>query len=116
MKPPAEGYLPANYAKPGGTTVPQMGSHWIDPASHEFHGRQFDQTFIYGTWDGRVIFHEPMITKAYLERRSDDVFDIATPTRYAEAGWYPSGYRVWYVAQAEEYRVALTRFARHEAP
>lgn len=51
-KAPTEGFIPANYVYPGEATVPQMGGHWIDPASHEFHGAPFDRTFLYGTWDG----------------------------------------------------------------
>ena len=30
-------------------------------------GKTFTETFIYGSWDGKFIFLEPMITKAYLE-------------------------------------------------
>lgn len=111
---PGEGLLPANYVYPGEATVPQMGGHWIDPASHEFHGETFDRTFIYGTWDGRVIFYEPMITRAFLESRPDATFDIATPTRFETPGWYPSAYRVRYDPEAGEYRVALVGFAERK--
>lgn len=110
MKAPEDGYLPAHYVNPGGTTVPMMGSHWIDPASHEFHGQPFDKTFIYGTWDGEVIFGEPMITKAYIESRGDETIEIALPSRFAAAGVHPSAYRVRYDAEAKEYRIALTGF------
>lgn len=108
---PEEGLLPANYVYPGQTTVPQMGGHWIDPASHEFHGETFDRTFIFGTWDGEVIFWEPMITKAHIESRPDATIPIATPTRAAKSGWYPSAYRVAFDAEAKEHRIALVGFA-----
>lgn len=108
---PEQGLLPGNYVYPGEATVPQMGAHWIDPASHEFHGETFDKTFIYGTWQGEVIFWEPMITKAYLESRIDDRSDVATPARVASPGWYPSGYRVGFDDEAKEYRIALIGFS-----
>ncbi|MGH7565437.1 MAG: DUF5602 domain-containing protein [Gemmatimonadota bacterium] len=109
---PEEGLLPMHYVYPGEATVPQMGGHWVDPASHEFHGSTFDTTFIYGTWDGGVIFWEPMMTKAYIESRPDATIEIATPTRAAATGWYPSAYRVGFDPQAKEYRIALVGFAR----
>ena len=47
-----------------------MGVHWIDPeVAGVRRARQFTQTFIYGSWNGRLIFAEPMITKALLESR-----------------------------------------------
>lgn len=107
---PEAGFLPAHYFYPPGSTIPKMGSHWIDPASHELHGATFDRTFLYGTWDGRLFFYEPMITKAYIERRSDETIPIATPSRYAAPGWYPTAYRVRFDEEAKEYRIALTGF------
>jgi hypothetical protein len=111
-KAPEAGLLPGNYVYPGEATVPKMGAHWIDPASHEFHGETFDRTYIYGTWDGQVIFHEPMITRAFIESRPDALYEIVTPERYETAGWYPSAYRVGFDAEAGQYRIALMGFAQ----
>jgi len=44
-----------------------MGLHWLDIASPELNGAEFRYTLFYGSWDGRIIFDEPMITKALLE-------------------------------------------------
>lgn len=106
----AEGMLPAHFIYPGDATVPQMGAHWIDPASHEFHGQAFDSTFIYGTWDGQVIFWEPMITKAYMESRPQARIEIATPDQVATPGWYPTAYWVGFDEASKEYRIALVDF------
>ncbi|RYY10158.1 MAG: hypothetical protein EOO04_37320, partial [Chitinophagaceae bacterium] len=57
---PAPEYLPANYFNAGGG-VPKMGAHWVDPTSPEFSGKPFTQTFIYGSYNGKVNFYEPMI-------------------------------------------------------
>lgn len=113
-RPPEEGFMAAGYVNPGGSTLPRMGSHWIDPASHEFHDESLDKTFIYGTWDGRLVFAEPMIARAYLESRPDVTVEIPTPARYARPGWYASAYRVAWDEVAGEYRVALTGFSEWE--
>jgi hypothetical protein len=107
---PESGMLPVAYAYAPESTVPQMGAHWVDPASHEFHGTAFDKTFIYGTWEGEVVFWEPMITKAYIESRPDAVIEVAVPEHVATPGWYPTAYRVGFDEASKEYRIALVGF------
>jgi hypothetical protein len=111
MKAPPAGHLPAAYIYGPGSTVPMMGAHWVDPASHEFHGKPFDKTFIYGTWEGEVIFLEPMITKAYIESTPEGTIAITAPEEIATPGWYPAAYRVRFDSETKEYRIALTGFA-----
>ena len=91
-EPPA-GYLPAGYVVAPGSQVPQMGEHWVDPASPEFHGEQFTRTFIYGSYDGRVAFLEPMITKAFLETRREDTRPIKLPRPMPGAATIPPAIR-----------------------
>jgi Hypothetical protein TTHB210 len=69
-KQPAATYVPAGYIFAPDSEMPQMGSHWVDLASHEFHGAGFTSTFIWGSYDGKVIFVEPMISKTFLEART----------------------------------------------
>jgi hypothetical protein len=103
---PAPELVPAGYEKlPGG--VPFMGAHWVDPASPELNGELFTRTFLYGSWNGAMIFAEPMVTKAFLETKPDFRAPIATPARYAAAGLYPTEYRVYWNEGTKEYRVAL---------
>ena len=74
----------------------------------------FTRTFIYGSWDGRFTFYEPMVTRAYLLMRPDaTAAAIPVPALYPEPGYYPTGYRVSYDAQAKEYLVALTGLTYH---
>jgi hypothetical protein len=113
-KAPEPGYLPAAYVYAPESTVPKMGGHWIDPSSHEFHGEAFDKTFIYGTWEGKVIFIEPMMTKAFIETKADGTYEIATPEKVAVAGWYPAAYRVRFDPEAKEYRIALTNLTERK--
>ncbi|HET7189496.1 MAG TPA: DUF5602 domain-containing protein [Gemmatimonadaceae bacterium] len=106
-------------------TVPQMGLHWLDVRSPELQGmagnpagfKPFTKTFIYGSWDGRFIFDEPMITRAYIMSKHDatdpavrdEVIPVSVAPKYSPAGFYPNAYRITWDAQAKEYRIALTQ-------
>lgn len=107
-------------------SVPKMGLHWLDVRSPELQGlagfpekqQKFTRTFIYGSWDGRFVFAEPMITRAYiLSKKSatdaaqrDEVIPVPTAKRAQVPGYYPAAYRITYDATANEYRIALTSF------
>lgn len=121
---PTGDYVPAYYtvlAPPGLTpadvAVPQMGVHWVDTRAPELQGmfghpedyRPFDATFIYGSWDGRFTFLEPMVTLDLLRSHPDQTRPVSQPAMYPGPGWFPSAYRITYDARAHEYRVALTQ-------
>ena len=105
--------------------VPRMGTHWVDLRTPELQGllgnaqgfRQFTTTFLRGSWDGRFIFDEPMITRAFIvgrkaattEAQRDSVIALPTPQRRSPAGYYPAAYRILYDAKAKEYRIGLTQ-------
>ena len=100
-------YVPADYMSTV-DAVPFMGTHWVDTTSAEFHGSAFDETFIYGYYDGELYFLEPMITKAYFEAEPDEVVDIKQPAAYQMSGKaFPMQYRIAYDAEAGEYTVEL---------
>ncbi len=90
---PAPAYFPANYINPGGG-VPQMGAHWIDVTSSELNGQPFTQTFIYGSYDGKVNFYEPMITLDFLKTNSNFERTIPQPAKVQKNGYYPTKERV----------------------
>lgn len=104
---PAATEIPAGYILPAPVAIPQMGVHWVDPTSPELNGQTFTTTFIYGTWDGQLIFGEPMITRAFLMSKPDFSAPVAQPQQYAQPGYYPTKYTIRYDAQAGEYRIAL---------
>jgi hypothetical protein len=117
---PTGAVVPPFYVVPGvpaEQAVPMMGVHWFDARSPELQGilghpdayRPFTKTFIYGSWDGRFTFFEPMLTRAYLSTNPDVVTPISVPERYAQPGAYPTAYRVSYDPQVREYLVALTQ-------
>ena len=91
--------------------VPRMGLHWIDTKSAEYAGGAFTTTYITGSWDGKVIFQEPMITRAFIKATKDTTMTLPQAKRASPAGWYPGAYRVTYDAQAREYRIALSKLA-----
>ena len=96
-------------------TVPRMGLHWVDVASPELapEPQPFTTTFIVGSWDGQVIFDEPMITREFIlshrtgETRSRSM-SLPPARRYTPAGWHPSSYDITWDERLREYRVALT--------
>ena len=90
---PAAAYFPATYFNAGGG-VPQMGAHWVDVTSGEFHGHPFTQTFIFGSFDGKVTFYEPMITLEFLKNNSNYERAIPQPAKVQKTGYYPTKLRV----------------------
>jgi hypothetical protein len=107
-----------------------MGLHWFDVRSPELQAalgnpagyQPFTRTFIKGTWDGRFIFDEPMITRAWLltkrvssrEAAPDEIVAVPTAARYEPAGYYPQAYRIAYDPRAREFLVGLTELAARE--
>ncbi len=109
---PPAAEIPQGYVLPAPLGVPQMGVHWVDPKTPELNGRTFTQTFIYGSWNGEVIFAEPMITKAFLESKPDFAAPLPPAQAYGRAGYHPTGYGIRWDAAAKEYRIALTGLTR----
>jgi hypothetical protein len=123
---PAPAELPAGYVSshvlmnlaPAQASVPKMGLHWLDTASPELppRNRPFTATFIVGSWGGKVIFDEPMVTRAFILAQRDGGtagtrIPVAPAARYAPAGYYMDSYRVSFDRGTREYRVALTGLA-----
>ena len=110
-----EGYVAAHVlmkAPAPAATIPMMGLHWIDGAAAELHGQTFTSTFIWGSFDGRFIFLEPMITKAHIESAKSSAGNAITmplksPAKYERAGYYPDQYSIRWDASAKEYRISL---------
>ena len=104
------GYLDGSVlmgVEPELASVPGMGMHWLDPASPELNGQPFTTTFIYGSWDGKPTFAEPMITRAFLETRSDFTAELPAPASPAPGMYYPTSYSVRWDAARAEYRISL---------
>ncbi len=111
---PAPELIPQRYVMPAPLAFARMGVHWVDTTSSELKGQPFTRTFIYGSWDGKVIFAEPMVTKAYLETKPEFSAELPAPARGQDAGYYARGYTMRWDAEAKEYRIALTGLAKQE--
>lgn len=90
---PSADYLPASYVNTG-HNLQQMGAHWVDVTSPELHGKAFTETFIFGSYDGKVTFYEPMITLDFLKNQKKYSRWIPIPSKFQETGWYPTIMRV----------------------
>lgn len=92
---PPQGYLPPAYVKaPAGEA--QMGTHWMDVLSPEFNGQPFTHTFVYGSYDGKVNFLEPMATLAFLSAGTTVHKVIRQPQLFDPTNtYYPTRYNIW---------------------
>ena len=85
-------YLPIGYIDVG-AVVPRMGNHLLDSQSPELRDSlPFTSTFIYGAYEGELIFWEPMITLEFLQKTRDACLEIRQPQGFKEAGYYPTQY------------------------
>ena len=111
--------LPPNYLAPDyvdvQAVVPAMGNHLIDTTGPEFRKQPFTRSWIYGAYDGQVIFYEAMVAHAYLLTRPDECTPIKAPRAVAAAGWYPTEYCVRHHAATGETTVSMEKFTRREA-
>jgi hypothetical protein len=89
---PSPDYIPVQHM--AGAPVPTMGLHWLDVTSPELSGAPFTQTFIYGSYNSKVIFYEPMITLDFLKTTTNFERPIPQPVKFQQAGYYPTKMRV----------------------
>ena len=85
--------IPPGYIS-GVEAVPDMGVHWVDTSAAEFHGSPFDATYVYGFYHGKLVFVEPMVSRAFLDTKPSMTALIRQPERFAQSGEYPASYSV----------------------
>jgi hypothetical protein len=100
-----------------GAAVPDMGNHLINSKAPELakNGSPFTHTFIFGAYDGRITFLEPMITHAYLASNPNMCARIKQPEVWEVAGSYPTKYCIRYLDRVGRYTVSLEEFVQHSA-
>ncbi|MBI2999195.1 MAG: DUF5602 domain-containing protein [Deltaproteobacteria bacterium] len=113
-KAPAPEFAPKGYILPPGTEVPRMGAHMVNPAAPEFQKKPFARTFIYGFYDGQMIFVEPMATKTFLESKPSVRERISVPQAYPRSAYYPTRYVVKYDPSSKALRVSLEGLVRRD--
>lgn len=67
--------------------VPVMGNHLIDVTGPEFQRRPFTRSWIYGVYDGKVIFYEAMVARAYMLSEPNACLPIKAPKAVAASGY-----------------------------
>jgi len=111
--------LPANYMPPDyvdvQAVVPVMGNHLIDVTGPEFQKQPFTRSWIYGVYDGKVIFYEAMVTLAHLRSKPNGCLPIKSPKAVAVAGLYPTEYCVRHNPTTGEYSVSMEKFSHRDA-
>lgn len=98
-----------------GAAESRMGNHLVDATSGEWHGLEYKETWIYGSYGGKIVFWEPMITVAYLLNNPYECKDLKLPEAYMESGFYPTQYCMRYLPGRDEYRISLEGFKYREA-
>jgi len=106
-KQPAAEFVPEGYIYVPDSEHARMGAHWVNPLSKELQGQTFNTTFLYGSYNGNLIFAEPMITRSFFETKTNITELIKLPAQYARRAYYPTKYSVRYDPLAREYTVAL---------
>ncbi|WP_231186465.1 hypothetical protein [Haladaptatus sp. DYF46] len=94
-----------------GAVEPGMGNHLMDLTAPEFNDDPFTHTFLWGTFDGEVIFFEPMITRSFLRGFCTETRKpIKMPPTFPNAGWYPTAYAIRHSSAHDVFSVSLESF------
>ena len=111
--------VPINYVPPifedVAAAAPAMGNHLLNRTAPEFHGEPLKRTWIYGTYDGRVIFYEEMVTLSFMMTKPDACFPIESPDAVALTGYYPTRSCIRYMPGKDEYTVSMEDFVLRKA-
>jgi hypothetical protein len=111
---PSAEYIPRDYAPiPGGDI--NMGKHWTDTTGTEFHGKPFDKTFIYGSYNGMFIFHEAMVALSYLQTKPNVTMEVKQQSKVQVGGYYPSAFSITYDEAKQLYTVSMDNLQRRIA-
>lgn len=89
--------------------VSKMGNHLIDSRTPEF-GKPpapFTHTWIYGAYNGRITFYEPMITLAFLRQHPNLCQPIRQPVAWEKEGYYPTIYCIRYLPKRNALAISL---------
>jgi hypothetical protein len=76
---PSPHLVPADYVYAPHSFLPRMGGHWVDRHAPELHGGKFSVTYLYGFYEGELLFFEPMIAKEFLDSRQPFQMKLKAP-------------------------------------
>jgi hypothetical protein len=105
---PSLQYIPGGYFRSPNEGIIKMGTHWVDLLSPEFSGQPFTHTFIYGSYDGKVTFLEPMVTLATFQSGVTVQKQIRQPQLFDPINtYYPTRYNIWKNENKNRHYVAM---------
>lgn len=111
--------LPSNYVhadfRDVDAVVPAMGNHLIDLTGPEFNKHPFTRSWIYGVYDGKVIFYEEMVTRAHLLSKPNTCVPIKSPKAVEVTGFYPTVSCIRNSAASGEHSVSMEGFVFRNA-
>lgn len=112
---PPPGYMPSDYVTAPGpvTAEAQMGKHW-SPQNLGEH-MPFSKTMIYGSYDGKLNFIEPMVTLDYLESNQNFIASYSQPIYFEKAGNYPTKYNIRHDSNTGNIYITLSDFVYRTA-
>jgi hypothetical protein len=112
---PPLGYMPVDYFTPPGpaTAEAQMGKHWIPINLGAY--LPFSKIMVYGSYNGKFIFVEPMVTLDYLLSNPDFSMPYSQPEHFEKAGNYPTKYNIYHDAVTGNTYVTLSDFVARTA-
>lgn len=99
---------------------PAMGNHLVDPTSPEFNGTPFTHTWIYGVWNTKVTFYEPMVTHQWFAGLrngtiNDGCFNIKQPSAFQKSAWLPTKYCLRHRDNRGDLTITLENFVHRNA-
>lgn len=111
---PPLGFMPADYFTPpdDATAEAQMGKHWLPANLPDY--LPFSKIMIYGSFNGELIFVEPMITLDYLLSNTATSVAYSQPDHFAKAGNYPTKYNIYHDAITGNTYITLSDFVARE--
>jgi hypothetical protein len=103
---PPNNYWPDLYVPtPGG--VPQMGKHWVNTT----FAPPFTKTMIYGSYNGKFTFVEPMIIRDFLLQGTSYSETYPQPHVFIPTNkFYPTKYNIYKDPVTEKHYVTLSDF------
>ena len=111
--------LPPNYVhvdfRDVDAVVPAMGNHLVDLTGPEFNKQPFTRSWIYGVYDGKVIFYEEMVTRAHLLSKPNACTPIKSPRAVEVAGFYPTVSCIRNNPASGEHTVSMEGFVYRDA-
>lgn len=112
---PPDGFIPFDYFTPPGPATAEiaMGKHWTPANLGAF--LPFTKIMIYGSYDGEVVFVEPMITLAYLQSQETFNLPYSQPEYFELTSYYPTEYNSYFNPQNGNRIISLGGFVFRNA-